>query len=211
LFLPGCLSNPFLYFLHQCQQPNLLQKTTLAYCKLPGGGGAAKPGGVLCGHIEELPSILLVCLSVVGETLGYWKCRTRWVREGGDWYGLGFHVGWELNQPHLLLAGHMSPELPTTRQPACLFFPLPPPSSSETYCFLTLVCLVKLSKLRQRKGGLHSDIIPITFLSCYCRPDGLFNSPSSLPAEHSGLHGPGLLQGGSEHQTLMYQLFFFTS
>lgn len=127
-------------------------------------------------------------------------------RGGLVWAGL--HVGWELNQPHLLLAQHMSPELPTTRQPACLFFPLPPPSSSETYCFLALACLVKLSKFRQRKGGLYSDIMTITVLSCKCRSDDLFNSLSPFPERHSSLRCPGLLQGGSERQTLKYQLFF---
>lgn len=165
-------------------------ETTLAYCKLPGGLPSLEGCSVASERSHPL-FCLSVCLSVVGGPLGYSKCGTRQVREGGDWYGLGFHVGWELNQPHLLLAGHMSPELPTTRQPACLFFPLPPPSSSETYCFLPLVCLVKLSKLRQRKGGLHCDIMPIPVLSCYCRPDGLFNSPSPLPTEHSGCRALG--------------------
>lgn len=52
----------------QCQQPNPMQKTTLAYCKLPWGPGTAKPGGVLCGHVGESSSILSVCQGV-GEHL----------------------------------------------------------------------------------------------------------------------------------------------
>lgn len=122
--------------------------------------------------------LYFVCLSGGGGTLGYSKCTARRVREGGDCHGLGLHVGWELNQPHLLLAGHMSPELPTTRQAARLFFPVPPPSSSETYCFLALAYLVKISKLRQRKGDLPSDIKPVTQ---FCLVTAGLMAPSAHP------------------------------
>lgn len=108
--------------------------------------GPAKPGGKLCDHVGGGKTWLLELRNTTGR--GRRKLVWAWAP---CWLGTEpapFAFGWAL-----------SPELPNTRQTTCLFFPLPPPSSTETYCFLALTCLVKLDKLG--KVVFHSGIMSI--------------------------------------------------